>query len=84
MLEANHKTEFRNPSGGVRRIEGTEGVCNPIGRTISTNHTPQSSQVLNHQPINTYRGTQGSGYICSKGWPYLASVRGEALGPVKA
>jgi hypothetical protein len=40
-------------SGRARgRTEGTEGVFNPIGRTISTN---QSSQGLNHQPEYTWR-----------------------------
>ena len=29
---------------------GSEGDCNPIGRTISTNQTTRSSQKLNHQP----------------------------------
>jgi hypothetical protein len=34
MLAANHRTEHRNPNGGVReRTERAEGVCNPIGRT---------------------------------------------------
>jgi hypothetical protein len=42
MLVANHWTELRVPNGKVQeRTEGTEGVCNPIGRTtISTNQTP--------------------------------------------
>ena len=29
-------------------------------------------------------GIHGSSCICSWGWPYLTSIRGEALGPVKA
>jgi hypothetical protein len=42
MLEANHWTEHRDPSGGIkRRAEGVERVCNLIGRTtISTNQNP--------------------------------------------
>jgi hypothetical protein len=42
MLAANHWTEHRDPSGGVREsTKGAEGVFNPIGRsTISTNQTP--------------------------------------------
>jgi len=84
MLAVNHQTEYRNPKGGVRkRTEGAEGVCNPIGRTISTNQTPQSSQGLNYQPKITHGGTPGSSRICSRGRHCLASV-GEALGPVKA
>jgi hypothetical protein len=39
-LTANHCTEHWVPNGGVRkRTEGDEWVCNPIGRTISTNQT---------------------------------------------
>jgi hypothetical protein len=38
MLEANHQTEHWDPNGEVRGR--TEGVCNPIERTISTNQTP--------------------------------------------
>jgi hypothetical protein len=34
MLAANHWTEQGDPSGRVReKTEGTERVCNPIGRT---------------------------------------------------
>jgi hypothetical protein len=75
-------SEHGIPNGGVReRTEGAEGVCNPIGRTtISTN---QSSQGLNSQPRSTHRGTHGSSRICSKRWPCWASMREEALGPVK-
>jgi hypothetical protein len=39
---------------------------------------------LNHQPKSTHGGTQGSSWVCSRGWPYGTSMRGEALGPVKA
>jgi hypothetical protein len=86
MFAANHPTEPKDFNGGFReRTEGTEGVCNPIGRTtISTNHMPQSSQGLKHQPKSTQGGTHGSSYICSGGWPYLASMGGKALGPAKA
>jgi hypothetical protein len=42
MLAANHWTEHGNPNGGVReRTEEAEGVCNSIGRTISTTQTPE-------------------------------------------
>jgi hypothetical protein len=73
-------------NGGVReRTEGAEGVCNPIGRTVSTNQTPpQSSQGLNHQLKSTHGRTQGSSLINSRGWPYLASMKREALGSVEA
>jgi hypothetical protein len=60
MFTANHSTEHRVPNGGVRqRTEGGEGVCNPIGRTISTNQTSQSSHGLNHQAKSTNGGTHG-------------------------
>jgi hypothetical protein len=89
MLTANHpnhRTEQGDRSGGIRgRSEGAEEVCNPRGRTtISISQTHYSSQGLNHQPKNTHGGTHGSSCICSQGLPYLSSVRGEALGPVKA
>jgi hypothetical protein len=42
----------------------------------------QSSQGLNYQPKSTHEGTSDSSCICSRGWPYLASMEGEALGPV--
>jgi len=42
MLAVNHWAEHREQNGEVReRTEGAEGVCNPIGRTITaTNQTP--------------------------------------------
>jgi hypothetical protein len=55
----------------------SEGVCNPIGRTTSTNQNPppkKNSQGLNHQLKSIHRGTPFSSWICSRGWPYLASV----------
>jgi hypothetical protein len=86
MLTANHWIEHRDSSGGVReRNEGAEGVCKPIERiTISTNQTPQSPQGLNNQPKNTHGGIYGSSCIGSRGWPYLTSMGGEDLAPVKA
>jgi hypothetical protein len=73
MLTANHWTKHMVPNGGAReRIEGAEGLWNPIGRTISTNKSHQSSQELNHQTKNTHGGTHGSSHICSRGWPCRA------------
>ena len=43
---------------------------------------PQSSQGLNHQPKSTHGRTPSC--ICSRGWPNWSSMRGEALGSVKA
>jgi hypothetical protein len=62
----------------------SEGVCNPIRRTtILTNQTPsQSSQGLN-KPKSTHAATHGSSCIQSRGLPYLASMGGQALGPVE-
>jgi hypothetical protein len=79
MLAANHWiTKHRVPNGGARdRTEGDEGVCNLIGRTTSTNQTPQSSQELNHQPKTTHGGTHGSSHACSRGWPCQASMGGK-------
>jgi hypothetical protein len=67
-------------NGGVRgRTEGTEGVGNPIGRTVLADQTSQIFQGLNQQPKSTHREIQGSTYICSRGWPYLESIRGVCL-----
>lgn len=56
-----------------------------MGRTtISTKQNPQSSQGLNHQPKSIHEGNHGSSCKCSRGWPYLVSVGGVVLGPVKA
>jgi hypothetical protein len=50
MLQANHLNEHRDHKRRVRRrTEGAEGDYNPIGRTKSTNQTPQSSQGLSNQ-----------------------------------
>jgi len=87
MLAANHQTEHRDPYEGVReRTEGAEIVCNPIGRTIIT---------TNQDPPARFPGTKPSTkeytweypwlqLLCSRGWRCLASIGGEALGPVKA
>jgi hypothetical protein len=84
MLTDNHWTEHGVPNGGAReRTEGAEGVCSPIGGTISTNQIPESSQGLNHQPKSTQGGTHGPSHICSRGWPSRASGGGEILGLVK-
>ena len=81
MLAVNHQNELWDPNLEVRgRTEGAEEVCNIIGKTtISTNQTPQSSQELKLQPNKTHGATHGSSCICSRGWPYLASMGGEAL-----
>jgi hypothetical protein len=88
MLIDNHQTEHADTNGRVRgRTKGAEGVCNPIRRiTISINQTnfPQSSQELNHQPKSIHGGTHGSTCIWNTGLLYLASIRGESLGPLEA
>jgi len=82
LLSTNHETG----NGRVRgRTEGAKGVCKTMGRTIiPINWIPQSSQGLHHQPKTTHGGTHGSGCICSRGWPYLASMGWEALGSIEA
>ena len=76
----------RVPNEGDReKTQGAEGVCSPIGgTTIWSYQYPQSSLGLNHQSKKTHRETHGSSCICSRGWPSRSSMRGEALGPVKA
>jgi hypothetical protein len=86
MLESNYRTECRDPNKGVRgRNEGAEWICNPIRRTtMSTNQNPL--ELLGSKPpIYEYKWRdEDSSCICNSGCPYQASVRGEALGPVKA
>jgi len=66
------------------RSEGAEGDFNTIGRTISTNQTTQSHQRLNHKPKSIHGGSHDSRYMCSRGWPCLASTEEEAFGSVEA
>jgi len=88
MLAAIHGTEHGTPMEERERTEGTEGVCNPIGRTtISTNQTvpssPRSFQGLRNQLESRHVGTHVSRHKCSRERHCLASIEGEALGPVK-
>jgi len=72
MVAANHCTEqgdrngrVREKTGGIReKTEGAEGVCNPIGKTMSTYQTPPELPGLKHQPKRIH----GSSRICSRGW----------------
>ena len=68
---ANHWTEHRVPSRGVReRTEGVEANYKTTGGiTISTIQSPKSSQGLSHQERNAH------GYSClsCRGWPCCAS-----------
>ena len=85
ILAANHWTEQGDHNEGVKgRTEEAEGICNCVGGTsISNNKTTQSSQGSNHQTKSSHRSTNVCSFIYSRGLPYLASIGGEALGPVK-
>jgi hypothetical protein len=65
MLAANHQIEHGEPNGRVRgRPEGAEGVCNPTGRTISTNQTLTLPELPETKPPTkeyTWRGKEGQG-----------------------
>jgi hypothetical protein len=87
VLAANNQTEHGDPNGVVRgRIEGTEGICNPIGRTtISTKELSYPSEFPGTKPLTkqyTWRDPWLQLYI-SRGWPYLASMGGEPIGAVE-
>jgi len=82
MLEPNLWTEQGDHNGVVRGQ--TEGVQGTHRKNNNITRHPPSFQGLNHQPKNTHGWTHGSSYICSRGWPFWASKKGEALGPVKA
>jgi hypothetical protein len=76
MLTADHQIEYGDSNGGLRlRTEGTEWVCNPIGRTtISTKHTSQSFRGLNYQPkIHMEESMSPAAYVAEDG---LINVRG--------
>jgi hypothetical protein len=87
MHAAKQRTEHGDPNGEVRaRSEGTEGICNPIGRTaISTNQPPL--KLPGAKPPTkeyTWGEPMASSCIWSRGWPYWASMGGKPLGPVEA
>ena len=89
MITANHQTEFRDPSRGVReRTKGVEGVCNPIRRTKNINQPESPKLPETKLPTKEYTwrggGIYGSRWICSRGLSYLALMGGEPLGPVEA
>ena len=68
ILTANHWTEPGDLKGRVRgRTEGAEWDCNPIGRAISTNWTPLTSQELNYQSKNIHGWVHDSSYIAEDG-----------------
>jgi len=84
MLAANHQTEQGDHKGGVREgTEGAERVCNPIGRTKSTNQTPRvpRDQTTNQRihmkgPMAPAAYVAEDGLVCHQG--------GEGVGPVNA
>jgi hypothetical protein len=54
IFTANQWNELRDPNGRFReRTKRAEGDCIPIGRTILTKRSLQSSWGLNHQPEYT-------------------------------
>ncbi|XP_028640329.1 solute carrier family 22 member 27-like, partial [Grammomys surdaster] len=56
MLGANHQAKLRKPCWGAgRRTRGTEGDCNPIGRTTEADLIIQFSQRQVHQPRRVLR-----------------------------
>ena len=55
-----------------------EGVCNLIERTSAV-QTAQCSERLDHQTRSIQGEIHDSRYICSRGWPCLTAMGGEAL-----
>ena len=70
MLTANHWTERGDPNKGVtERTEGAEGVCKPIGRTISTNQIPTPELPGTKPGKSTHGGTLFSAaYVAEDGF----------------
>jgi hypothetical protein len=87
---AKYRTELEDSNELGEGLKELKGIATPqeeqyqlTGQTPTTT-PPQSSQGLNHQAKSTHGGTNGSSSLYSRGWPYLASVGEEALGPVEA
>ena len=57
-------------------------------KKMSNKKLKKKKEICNDLPLNlpksTHRGSHASSHIYSRGWPFQASMGGEALGPVKA
>jgi hypothetical protein len=63
-------------------MEKLEKGLQPLRKNnINQSITPELPHT---KPRSTHGGTHDSSYICSRGWPYLASMGGEVLGSVEA
>jgi hypothetical protein len=69
----------------VEGLKEVKGIATPQeGQQYQlTRPPPQSFQGLNNQEKCTHGGTHGSSYICSRGWPCLTSMAGEAFDPME-
>ena len=82
LCRSDAATLWSGEPNGIARgwTKWAKGDCNPIGKTVSTNWSSQSSQGLNHRPKCIHGGgIHDSRHICSRQFPYLASMGGEAL-----
>jgi hypothetical protein len=82
MLEANLQTELRDPMRELAEgLEELKGLQPHRKNIISWPDHPVLPGTSNQ---GVYReGIHDSKYICSRGWPCLAAMEGEALGPLK-
>jgi hypothetical protein len=69
---------------GVReRTERAEGFA--THRKNNNTNQPDRAELSGTKPVTKdHEGIHGSTHICSRGWPCLTSIGGEALGPVLA
>ena len=63
-------------------LKEVRGFATPSEKQHQPNRTPKLPQTK--PPKSTHGGTSGSSCICNREWPYLASMRGEALGTGEA
>ena len=86
ILTANHWTDFRDSYGRlIGRIEGAEGDCNHIERTIvSSNPVPSELPETKRQSKEHTWTVCCPWYICSRELYCLASVDEYAPNPVES
>jgi hypothetical protein len=60
-------------------LKELKGIASPLEEKYQLTGSATMSQGLKHQQKNIHGGSQYSRYICSRGWPYLTSTRGEEI-----
>ena len=81
-----YRCEWMQPNIGLSSGTPIEELCKDwrSWRDVQPHRKNNNINQPDHQPKSTHGGTHGSSCICSRGWPYRASMGGEALGLVQA